>query len=107
MLSFPLVDTHLHFIDTGRHRYPEIAASPQIHKTLLPADFDRLRGGVAVDKLVFVEVAVAEEDQLKEAEFASELAAADARIEAIVAAAPVEMGAKVVENHLERLSHLG
>jgi predicted TIM-barrel fold metal-dependent hydrolase len=50
MLSFPLVDTHVHFIDIDRHRYPEIAAAPEIHKTYLPVDFDRLRGGVEVDK---------------------------------------------------------
>jgi DNA-binding transcriptional LysR family regulator len=80
-----------------------VAAAPQIHKNHLPADFDRLRGDVEVDKIVFLDVAVADEDQLKEAQFACELAAADPRIQAIVAAAQVERGA-AVEDELGRLA---
>ena len=41
MPDFPIVDTHVHFIDVQKHRYPEIAQAPSIHKTHLPEDFDR------------------------------------------------------------------
>jgi L-fuconolactonase len=96
MPDFPLVDTHVHFIDPARHRYPEIAThAPGIHKPHLPSDFDRLRGGVEVASIVFVDVAVAEEDQRAEAAFAGELAAGDARIQAITAAAALERGASI------------
>jgi L-fuconolactonase len=103
MPAFPRVDTHVHFLDLGRHRDPEVAAAPQIHKDHLPADFDRLRGDVEVDKIVFLDVAVADEDQLKEARIAFELAAADPRIQALVAAAQVERGA-AVEDELAQLA---
>jgi len=97
MPSFPIVDTHVHFIDVDRQRYPELEAAPPIHKTHLPADFDRLRGGVDVDKIVFLDVAVADKDRPKEAAFASELAAGEPRLQAIVAAARIERGAAAEE----------
>jgi L-fuconolactonase len=105
MLPFPVVDTHVHFIDLDRHSYPEIAQAPPIHKTHLPGDFDRLRGGVEVDKIVFLDVAVADEDQVEEAKFAAELAESDPRIQAIVPAAQIELGAEV-EDQLEELNQL-
>ena len=58
MPSFPLVDTHVHFLDIDRHRYPEIAAAPKIHRfTYRPISINS--AAVDVDKLVFVDVAVA------------------------------------------------
>lgn len=106
MPPFPIIDTHVHLLDPGKLSYPEIAAVPAIHRTQLMPDLDRARGGVEIDGLVFVEVAVAEDQQVAEADFAAELAAADRRIRAIVAAAPVERGAEV-EGQIERMAQSG
>lgn len=102
MPTFPIVDTHVHLLDLERLSYPEIAAVPAIHRTHLMADFDRARGAVDVDRIVFVEVAVADDQQVAETAFVADLAQADARIQAIVAAAQVERGAEV-EGQLDRL----
>ena len=75
MIPFPIVDTHVHLYDTNRLSYPWLSMAPKIAKPYLPADFDRLRGGVEVDKIVFVEVAVDDAQQHDEAAFISELAA--------------------------------
>ena len=91
MPSFPLVDTHVHFIDINRHKYPELerVAPPSLYRNHLPEDFDRVRGGVEVESIVFLEVAVADEDQLREVEFGQQLAQSDPRIPAGAALAGV------------------
>jgi L-fuconolactonase len=106
MPSFPIVDTHVHLFDVERLHYPLIEQVPKIYASHLPADFDLLRGDVTVDKIVFLDVAVADSQQLQEAEFITELAAADNRIQGMVAAAQVEKGA-AVEDQLEELSRHG
>jgi len=106
MPEFAIVDTHVHLLDPGRLSYPEIATMPAIHRRHLPADLDRARDGVEIDRYVFVEVAVAEDAQVHEAGFAAELAAADPRLAAVVAAAQVERGAEV-EDQLARLAETG
>ena len=106
MPEFQIIDTHVHLMDTGRLRYPEIeAAGPKLAGDFLMADFDRLRGGVEVEKLVFLEVAVPDEQQLDEARFVQNLASREPRIGAIVAAARIERGAAVAED-LEPLAEV-
>lgn len=102
MPDFAIVDTHVHLLDPGRLSYPEIAAMPAIHRRHLPADLDRVRGPVEIERYVFVEVAVTDEEQVREAEFAAELGEGDPRLAAVVAAAPVERGAEV-DDQLARL----
>ena len=105
MPNFPLVDTHVHFIDTSRHRYAELerTAPPSLLKNYLLEDFDRLRGGVDVESMLFLEVAVADEDQVREVAFGDDLARSDSRIKGMVAAALVEKGAGV-EQQLDEIA---
>jgi predicted TIM-barrel fold metal-dependent hydrolase len=90
--DFPIVDSHVHLYDVKRLRYPWLKSVPKIDRTYLLADFDRARGPVAVDKLVFAEVAVDRGQHLEEAAFVQEMADADPRLCGMVAHLPVEEG---------------
>lgn len=103
MINFPIVDAHVHLYDVNRLKYGWLVNAPKINKSFLPADFDRLRGGVEVDKIVFAEVWVDDSQHVDEVEFVTELAAEDPRIQGIVAAAAVEMGDRITPT-LEKLA---
>jgi len=106
MPDFPIVDSHVHLYDTRRLSYPWLAGVPAIAESHLPADFDRARGAVEVEKIVFAEVDVTDGENIAEARFVSQLAAADPRIEGIIACARLERGAVVAEE-LDVLAELG
>lgn len=100
----PIVDSHLHVYDTDRLSYPFIMKVEPLKGAFLPADYRRECRDLAIDKMVFVEVAIADDQFIEEAEWVSrEAAAADPGIAAIVAMAPVEKG-PAVEADLERLA---
>jgi L-fuconolactonase len=98
MPDFPVIDSHVHLYDITRLRYPWLSDVPQINRTYLLADFDAARGPVAVDQIVFAEVAVAPGQHIDEAAFVQELADADKRLAGMIAHAPVEKGARVEED---------
>jgi L-fuconolactonase len=106
MPTFPIVDSHVHFYDTERFAYPWLSAAPSIRRSHLPADFDCARGEVFVDKIVFAEVDIEEGRNIDEARFVVALAAADPRIQGIVACARLERGPAVAEE-LDALAGLG
>jgi L-fuconolactonase len=68
MPGFPIVDSHVHLYDVARLRYAWLAGAP-INRTCLIEDFDEAREAVAVDKIVFAEVAVDPGLHLEEAAF--------------------------------------
>jgi L-fuconolactonase len=103
VIDFPIVDAHVHLYDIDRLRYAWLSGVPKINKSHLPADFDRLRGGVEVEKIVFAEVWADDSQHVAETEFVTELAAADPRIQGIVAAAALEQGAAIAPT-LEKLA---
>ncbi|MFQ5972428.1 MAG: amidohydrolase family protein [Alphaproteobacteria bacterium] len=102
MVSFPIVDTHLHIWDTRVLDYPWLAEQPALNRPFLPRDYDIARGEVAVDKMVFLECDVEPTRYLDEADWVAAEAREDHRIEGMVAHAPLEKGA-AVEPDLERL----
>jgi len=106
MPPFHIVDGHVHFYDTERLSYAWLAGVPKINRTHLPADFEKARGEVAVEKIVFVEVDAAQGQTVAEARFAAELARADPRIQGIVASARVEHGVRV-RDELDALGESG
>ena len=103
MPSFPIVDTHVHLWDPAELHLPWIDGVPQLQRPNLVADYDEARGPVEVDKIVFLEVGVAPEMRLDEARWVAGLAAAEPRLQGMVASAPIEIGA-AVEDHLAQLS---
>jgi L-fuconolactonase len=103
MPSFPIVDSHVHLCDPGWLRYPWLQRVPKIDRRYDLDDFDRCRGPVAVDRIVFAEVWVEKGLHLAEAAWVQGLADADPRLAGMVAHAPVEKGA-AVEEDLARLA---
>lgn len=95
MPDFPIVDSHVHLYDVQRLRYSWLKSVPKINRTHLLADFDRARGRVIVDKIVFAEVAVDPGLHLHEAAFVQQIADTDARLCGMVAHLPVERGAAI------------
>ncbi len=93
---FPIVDTHVHFWDTGHLDYPWVKGSKLLNRPYLPRDFDTAVGPVEVERIVFVEAACAAGQEMDEVAWVSELAREDPRIQGIVANAPIEQGDAVL-----------
>ena len=93
-LSFdhPIVDTHVHLWDPNHFRMPWLDGIDPIDKPFGLSDYRRHTVGLNVEAFVYVEVAVAPHYGLLEAQWVAERAKEDARLKAIVAAAPVEFG---------------
>jgi predicted TIM-barrel fold metal-dependent hydrolase len=106
MPPFPIVDSHVHFYDTERFAYPWLSGVPSIAHRYLPADFSRACGDVVVDKILFAEVDIEDGRNIDEARFIGGLAAADPRIQGIVACARLERGLAVADE-LNALAELG
>jgi L-fuconolactonase len=93
--DFPIVDTHVHLYDPNVLSYPWVAGVPLLNKPYLPEDYSRLSAGVEIEKLVFVEVDVADGQNLDEARWVAAQADRDPRIAGIVAAMPMERGTAI------------
>lgn len=106
MPDFPIVDSHVHLYDTARFSYPWLAGVPAIARSHLPADFDRASSQFPIERIIFAEVDVADGQNIAEARFVTELAARDARIQAIIACAHLERGEAVAEE-LATLAKIG
>lgn len=105
MPGFPIVDSHVHFIDPERFSYGWLAGRPSINKPFLPEDFTRLSEGVEVEAIVFVEACPDPGQHAAEAQFVQELADAGAPVAGIVANMPVVIGAGFAQE-LEQLRQL-
>jgi L-fuconolactonase len=105
MPNFAIVDSHVHLYDIGRFRYGWLDNAPKLKRTSLLADFDRTRGRVEVEKIVFAEVAIDPGLHLEEAAFIQGLADRDPRLAGMVAHAPLEKGAAVEVDLLALKKH--
>jgi L-fuconolactonase len=94
--SFPIVDTHVHFWDTARLRYPWLENSALLNRPYLPQDYEKAIGPVKVGKIVFVEAACADDQTQAEVDWVTALAKTEPRIEGIVANVPLEQGEAVL-----------
>lgn len=96
ILSFPIADTHVHFWDTAKLRYPWLENSALLNRPYLPQDYDEAIKPVIVGKIVFVEAACADDQTQAEVDWVTALAKTDPRIQGIVANAPLEQGEAVL-----------
>lgn len=103
MPAFPIVDSHVHLYDPTYLSYSWLKRAPKIDRRHDLADFDRARGSVEVDRIVFAEVWVDPGLHLAEAAWVQGLADEDPRLCGMIAHAPVEKGA-AVEEDLARLA---
>ena len=84
MSGLRVIDSHVHFWDGGRLRYPWLAGVPQLGPSFLPGDFEPLTSN-DVDAVVFVEANVAPGEAADEVAWVDRLAEAEPRIAGIVA----------------------
>lgn len=94
-LPFPIVDSHVHFWNPRRLRYPWLAGVPALNRPFEPADFAAGVAPVDVEGLVFVEAGRAQTQNLLEVEWIGQLAERDSRIRGVVAHATLERGVAV------------
>jgi len=92
MLNFPIVDTHLHLWDPKKLRYPWLDEIPLLNKPYLLSDYNDAVGSHQVDKTVFLQCECDPSQYKQEAQWVTELAQTDPRIEGIVPWAPLEKG---------------
>ncbi len=91
-LTFPIVDTHLHVWDTRLIDYPWLNENAFLNRPYLLEDYDRARGPVAVERMVFLQCEADFAQFMREAEWVESLAQQDSRIQGIVPWAPLEKG---------------
>jgi L-fuconolactonase len=92
MAGHETVDAHVHLWDPQQFPMPWLDHTPALNKPFGLSDFPHRSAGHTIDTLVYVEVDVVPGYALLEARWIANLAAHDARLKGIVAAAPVELG---------------
>ena len=86
----PILDSHVHFWDTGRFDYPWLTADPLLGKVFLPADLDAATA--AVDGLLVIQAECRPDQSAAEVAWLTGLARHGAPIQGVVAYAPLERG---------------
>ncbi len=103
MPNFPITDSHVHLYDPDHLPYSWMKDRPLLNRRYDLDDFDRARGEVEVERIVFVEVNTDMwGTHIDEVAWVSDLASNDSRLQGIVAAAPLENGDAVIAD-IERL----
>jgi len=101
----PIVDAHVHLWNPEQFSMPWLADVPLLNRPYGLQDYREQTQSLPIKAIVFIEVGVEPQETLQEARQIVELAQEEPRLQAIVAAAPVERGLAVRE-HLEALMAL-
>jgi L-fuconolactonase len=94
MPDFPIVDSHVHLWDPTRFRMAWLDALPHLDRPFGVAEYREHTAGIEVEAMVYLEVDVAPEYKLLEAQWAVARAGEEPRLQGIVASAPLEYGAQ-------------
>jgi L-fuconolactonase len=97
-----IIDSHVHFWEPRSLRYAWLDDLPLLNRAYLPEHVPAGGADWQVEALVFVQADCAAEQGLREVDWVTSLAAGDARIQGIVAFAPLEQG-EAVRNMLAQL----
>jgi L-fuconolactonase len=100
------VDAHVHLWDTSYFPVPWIAGNPVLDRSYLLEDYQAQTAGLGINAIVYVEVAVANEYSLLEADWVVDRAAENPLIQGMVAYAPLEYGDRV-RSYLDSLMTRG
>ncbi|HEU5199357.1 MAG TPA: amidohydrolase family protein [Ktedonobacterales bacterium] len=101
-----IVDAHVHLWNPQQFRVPWLDHEPALNKPFGLPEYPRQGASSAISAMVYVEVDVAPHYVLLEAQWAAAQAAQDARLQGIVAAAPVEHGDRM-RAYLAALQSIG
>lgn len=102
MITFPVVDAHLHLWDIKKLKYPWLDGG-LLEKTFLLEDYNKECGTLKVEKMVFVQCECDQSQYLDEVAWVAEIAEKDERLSGIVAWAPLEKG-EAVRPEIENLA---
>jgi L-fuconolactonase len=105
MIDFPIVDAHVHLLDTKRFTYSWAAGAPKLGRDWTPDDLAQCAKPYEIESFVFVEVDVDMPQYLDEADWVQSIAGRDKRLKGCVAALPLERGASI-EPEIARIARL-
>ena len=95
MPDFPIVDSHVHLWDPSHFRIPWMDDAPRMNQRYVLHEYAQHTAGIQVEAMVYLEVDLAPDYRLLEAQWVADRAQEDDRIKGIVASAPVEFGAQL------------
>jgi L-fuconolactonase len=98
----PIVDAHVHLWNPEQFSMPWLANIPRLNRPYGLQDYCEQTRSLPIVGMVYIEVGVEPQETLREASHIAALAWEEQRLQAIVAAAPVECG-EAVREHLESL----
>jgi L-fuconolactonase len=98
----PIVDAHVHLWNPEQFSMPWLADIPRLNRPYGLQDYREQTRNLSIIGMVYIEVGVEPQEALREARHVADLARDEPRLQAIVAATPVERGLAVRE-HLESL----
>ena len=105
MIDFPIVDTHVHLLDTKKFKYSWASGAPKLARDWSVDDLTASAKPHEIESIVFVEVDVDLPQYVEEGEWVQSIADADPRLKGCVACLPMEKGA-VLEPEMARLAEL-
>jgi predicted TIM-barrel fold metal-dependent hydrolase len=95
--ALPIIDAHVHLWNPERFSMPWLADIPLLNRPYDLQDYRLHTQGLPIIAMVYIEVGVEPREALREAHSIVDLAREEPRLQAIVAAAPVERGIAVRE----------
>ena len=97
MPNFPIIDAHVHLWDPSRYAIPWLERVPALNTRHELAEYNAATAGLKIEAFVYEEIDILPDYRLLEVRQADAYAAADPRLQGIVASAPLEQGEQARE----------